>query len=735
VRRSSLAWSIPAGAVVAALTWHVPWVVPQPGVDNSWAIALNVAASRGLDFGRDLVFTYGPLGFLSVPLAAIGGATGPLGLAYATLVQVALAAVAVAAGTRVYGRIGGVVAAFVAVGLTILVSDVLALLALFATVWILERDDAPVEKVWLVPLAGLVAAFELLVKLNGGVLCLALFALAAWRVAPRGWRSELVLAASFVVSVLVLWVATRNSLSALPAWLRESRHIVGSYTDAMALELRGRTTETVVAGVLVAAGALLLFLHVRELPRRRAITLSVAAAVFTYAYLKEGFVRHDEHVLEFFGAFAVAALAFAWRGPLRWGAAALVVGAALGAATTPDVTLASLYAPRASVLALAHDVRDMASPKPAAWRADAQNQLRVPVKQLRLLAGHTVDSVPYEVSAVWAYRLRWQQEPLLQWYMAYDDQLDRFNARAIERRGAERVLEQMSGGSDAELLAFQAPATYLALLCNYRELSSDASWEVLARTTNRCGTERPLAAATFAAGETVTVPSAGADDLVVAHVDAHRSLLSKLQSVVLKPFTLPTITIGGLTHRLVTAAATGPLVMRAPAAVGRSPFFGGFTTYPTFTLSLPARVSFDAIRIRPEPFHVVPQTPPEGSLAARSLTVQGHRYRIEPGAFTGWVDTARAVRRVAALSGWAVDAQRHAPAPVIAAFDGARLVGVVAPTEARPDVARGLGQAALQSGYMLFVRAPQHTRLRVFAFGNGLATELNYPPEYPWAGR
>jgi hypothetical protein len=343
-----------------------------------------------------------------------------------------------------------------------------------------------------------------------------------------------------------------------------------------------------------------------------------------------------------------------------------------------------------------------------------------------------VDSVPYEVSALWAYGLRWQQEPLLQWYMAYDDQLDRFNARSIKRRGAQRVLEQMTSGSDAELLAFQAPATYVALLCNYRELSSDASWEVLARTTNRCSPERPLAAATFAAGETVTVPSAGANDLVVAHVHVRRSLLAKLQSVVLKPFRLPTITIGGLTYRLVTAAATGPLVVRAPAAVGRSPFFGGFTTYPTFTLSLPARVSFGAIRIRPEPFHVVPQTPPAGSLAARSLTVQGHRYRIEPHAFTGWVDTARAIRRVAALSGWAVDAKRHAPAPVVAAFDGSKLVGVAAPAEGRPDVARGLGAQALESGYMLFVQAPQHSRLRVFAFGNGVATELRYPPAYPW---
>ena len=35
--------------------------------DESWIAALHLAADRGLDFGTDIVFTYGPLGFLTVP--------------------------------------------------------------------------------------------------------------------------------------------------------------------------------------------------------------------------------------------------------------------------------------------------------------------------------------------------------------------------------------------------------------------------------------------------------------------------------------------------------------------------------------------------------------------------------------------------------------------------------------------------------------------------------------------
>lgn len=54
--------------VLALLTWHVATVRPGTGIDFSWQVVLAFAAQHGLVFGRDVVFTYGPLGFLSVPL-------------------------------------------------------------------------------------------------------------------------------------------------------------------------------------------------------------------------------------------------------------------------------------------------------------------------------------------------------------------------------------------------------------------------------------------------------------------------------------------------------------------------------------------------------------------------------------------------------------------------------------------------------------------------------------------
>jgi len=40
---------------------------PARGLDPSWSMSLLYFHQRGLEFGRDVIFTYGPLGFLLAP--------------------------------------------------------------------------------------------------------------------------------------------------------------------------------------------------------------------------------------------------------------------------------------------------------------------------------------------------------------------------------------------------------------------------------------------------------------------------------------------------------------------------------------------------------------------------------------------------------------------------------------------------------------------------------------------
>ena len=48
---------------LVVVTWPVAGVTPSVGIDPSWVLGLAMAVSNGLVWGRDIVFTYGPLGY------------------------------------------------------------------------------------------------------------------------------------------------------------------------------------------------------------------------------------------------------------------------------------------------------------------------------------------------------------------------------------------------------------------------------------------------------------------------------------------------------------------------------------------------------------------------------------------------------------------------------------------------------------------------------------------------
>jgi hypothetical protein len=371
-------------------------------------------------------------------------------------------------------------------------------------------------------------------------------------------------------------------------------------------------------------------------------------------------------------------------------------------------------------------------------KAAVRARLGVSAAQLALLDGHTVDVVPAQTSAIWSYGLRWQPEPLLQWYMAYDSDLDRVNADALADRGAERILRARPSAVDGKDPAFEAPATYLALLCHYRELASDAKWEVLGRTPDRCGQPRPLGTVEARAGETVRVPAAGPGELVYATMSFRKPLLDRLGSLVFKPLHLPRITLDGTADfRFVPATADGPLVLRMPDSAGLSPLFDGIRSRRTLkvrNVPSPFTVAFAAMPIAGSPW-IAPKPTTGGRLEPSAVVLGKRRYPIVRTGITGVVDAAQQLGPTALVTGWAAGTAPALPAERIAVFAGDRLVAEGRPTEARPDVSRVLGSGAADFGYGLGFSLPRgRNPVRVFAIVGGKAAELSYPPGYPWPG-
>src|SRR4029079_7827443 len=75
--------------VVTILAWPIANLPARATLDESWQIALHVAAGLDLRHGVDFIFTYGPLGFLGFPIPYLDG-TSALALIFSMAVYVAL---------------------------------------------------------------------------------------------------------------------------------------------------------------------------------------------------------------------------------------------------------------------------------------------------------------------------------------------------------------------------------------------------------------------------------------------------------------------------------------------------------------------------------------------------------------------------------------------------------------------------------------------------------------------
>ncbi|HZO97841.1 MAG TPA: hypothetical protein VFB42_10760 [Gaiellaceae bacterium] len=732
-------WRAPAAAGLALATWPFLSVRAGADLDSSWVIGLHLAAARGLDHGRDVVFTYGPLGFLLVP-RAVTTATAAASIAVSLAVWLVLSAAVLAGAARAFPAPAAVLLAYAALSLPLQFPDTTTVIAFFAAVWLLERGAGQRRGLAIAAAAGAYAGFVLLVKLSSGVTALVLLALAVWRLRPGPLRSELALLASAAAAVAGLWLSTGNALSLLPHWLHDAVHVVTGYTDTAAADSHARLAQYGWAGALCAVGILLLAL---QLGRREA-ALWLAGLGYAYAYLKEGFVRHDAHDVQFFAAFGLGALAFAWRAPAaRVLAGVTVLAATAAVVATPELGFGGLFHPLRHASRALDDVRLVASPGRVraeidTGRAQARAQLAVSPRSLALLRGRSVDVVPYESSAVWAYDLAWRPEPVLQDYAAFDAHLDRENAREIEAHGADRILRDLVWPTlDATHPLLEAPATSLARICRYRSLGVDGKWEVLARTADRCGPPRRLASASARAGEPVAVPRGRPGELVYARVRLRRGVADRLARTLFKPLHEPRIVLGTMTYRFVAASAADPLLLRLPSTSELSAYAGGRVDYDRLTLlnvPSPFRVEFYAEALRGRAAAAAPPRPPAGTLEPGALVLGGRRVRVVPGAVSGFVDASLDWGRGGrALTGWAVDARRGVPARQVAVFVAGRLAGLARPTVPRPDVAAAEGApAAVRSGYRVRFRWRDGLDVRVFGVAGGRASELSYGAGDVW---
>jgi len=578
--------------VMTIVTWPPMGLVPQAGLDTSWQAGLAMALVHHIAWGPRIDFTYGPLGFLITPTLYYAS-TSILSVIYLLASRFALFALLQRAARRKFPPYWSILATFIVGASVVMLVDAADLLMacalLIAIEAIADATDRAVSY-WALALAVLTGA-GLLVKFSVGLLGFGLVVVVVAST-PNWQRNAAVVATGFVAILLVAWVATGNSITNMLVYLRMSTAIASGYSGAMSLEV-GRINEWYYAAILLAFLGACVAWGSHASARRRQICVVLGFMGFAWIALKEGYVRHDGHDLEFFGLMLVAFVAVPWPGYQRAGRLAGVLGlatiftwTAAGALPSNIVSLSS------DTHYLATDIRTILSSRQrdaliSGARSALQAGYSLPALFLNQLRGQTVAIETYEDTLAWAFPdFTWDPEPVLQQYSAYGQNLDRLEANFLRSASAPtRILVQPPvpfEGIDQDPF-FEPPTTNVVTLCRYAQLGASANWQLLTRVPDRCGRLVPIGSHEVGFGQTVAVPVAPPGDAVLARFyGVGSSLLYRAENFVLKARAI-SMRVPGASYRFIARTGDDLHILRAPATLGYAAAYSP-TPISSFTL-------------------------------------------------------------------------------------------------------------------------------------------------------
>jgi hypothetical protein len=587
----SSTWTL--GALVFLATWGGGLAAPAAwSLDDSTHIGFYLAAVQGLDFGTDLVFSYGPLGFLKTFLALYEW-PARLATLYGAALHLALTLTLVYAARRSLPLPIAVTAALVAAALmrgdlaavAVRVDAAVVVLAFIWCVIALDDRSPPWTGRLIILAGGPFAALEILAKPSTGGVVLALVAVTALAMEGGRRRNAATLAATFASPLAVLWLATGQGAGDAGRFLTGTWELAAGYSSGARLEWGTRNFDYLLAPAVIAAAFAIAALFTGGTPplRRGAMLAMLALVAFTAS--KAGFVSHEEfHMATFYATLLGACLAV--RAPPRReirAGLALVVAAVAAAALTTTFEDYPMANPIENAREAGTTLADIALPGGLADRVDASRERMIGAYELdggtlELLEGREVHVDPAEVGVVWAHELDWRPPPVFQPYAAWTEELDRRNAAALASEdGPERILRR-----DASPLGrypgFESPAAMIAMLCNFEALATDGEWQVLGRIPDRCGDPRPLASAAAAHGEPIRVPEAPPGELVIARARGVQVAgAERLKAMLYRADARRIAFDDGPEYVLVPETAGSGLLLRAPAGAD---FPDGFALAP-----------------------------------------------------------------------------------------------------------------------------------------------------------
>ena len=499
------------------------------GLDPSWQLALHEAFDKGRIFGKEFVFTYGPLGWLSTRLPY--PSTAPLLLSADILLGILLllAFVAITRSLTRWYQLLPLPLICWAAGSPFFAHNLVMLMFSLELIFLLLFVRS---KNWAMLLpAGALSICAFCVKLNIGFVSLGAFFVAVLLIAIQA-RSTFIKGCYWGLGMLGALLCTGYILSIdLVGYTLGSLSIAQGYNDAMPLPPVGRDEYVWAALLLLSVFGVWILGNFKIILRHRDTLLAgLVVPLFLFLLFKQAFVRADEHVFEFVAWCSVPIGIMAWAGLHRLRLSFIPILGSL--AITPllgnEGKLSTQYTV-GRAKGFSYYLSEVERIKEIAKTAPIPSDDSLPKEITEIIGGDSVDIFPWEISALLAHKLSYHPRPVPQSYVAYTKYLDGLNGSFFNSFNRPRYVVYAHHCADHRYCNFEDSQSRLALLTHY-DLVGSWNYHLLlkSRTIPRTVETHPGPTGVIPFGKSFKVPDTSG--LLFASINLEHSPIGKVFS-------------------------------------------------------------------------------------------------------------------------------------------------------------------------------------------------------------
>ena len=523
--------------VITAFCLINPFTPVMPSsapLDPSWVIGLNQAVAQNLQFGQELIFTFGP--YAAIYTKAFHPATNHLEI----LGSIYLSTLYIFALLLAIQRVNFVLPLGICILFAAFITHLDPVFYSYALLvgiycWQSSSEKSSWRSILITGL--LFSGFGLYPLIKGPLFVLYLpiaFLSTLLFIWQRRWLEAVIIPASIALTMICFWLYAGQNLSNLPSYFLYLGALIDGFSQAMSIA--GNTWE--ILAYIGISGLIAAYIINRCGFEIKGIYLLLVFSLYLFVSFKAGFVRHDGHALMSGEALILASLLVVAILPARLGYLLILVTLVV------FLRIESNYKPELIRSSIEQIQRTYSS----TWQG-AKIRIWEPYKiednfkqalntlgqltPLPKLSGNS-DIFPFDQTYLIASGNAWNPRPVFQSYHAYTEKLANANKAFLDSTNAPDNVFFRIESIDGRFPAGDDGASWPTLLSKYQANTTVGQYLILKK---KSGSLTPSAATLVSSAkhqlnDWVELPNL--DQPIWAAVDIQQSWIGKIKNLLFK---------------------------------------------------------------------------------------------------------------------------------------------------------------------------------------------------------